>query len=307
MIHHGMKRRRPRSAPTIAGEERLAGMLLLLPNLLGYLAFWLFPIVFSFFLSFTQWNFISGFDGIQLVGIRNFIEMVSDQWFVSAFWNTLKFTVAVVPVSIGIGLILAVIINDGVYMKSALRGIIFLPYVTNLVAISAVWLVLFHPTRGPINRGLELLGIQNVPGWIASPDWSLVSVIIVSIWLTVGYQMLVYTAGLQAIPRSLYESADLDGAGPVQKFFHITVPLLKPTSFFLFVTGFIGSFKVFAQVRVMTNGGPGSSSTVLVHYIYRSGFEFYRMGYASAMAWVLFALIFAVTFVQWKWNKDNDL
>lgn len=285
---------------TLRRMERRAGWLFLAPNLLGYLAFWLFPVGLSLVLAFSQWNFISGLDGIEFVALRNFVEMAGDRWFTDALVNTLVLTGIVVPVAIGLGLVTAAIINQGVYLKSLLRGMIFLPYVTNLVAISAVWLVMFHPTRGPINRLLVQFGIAEPPGWVASSDWSLATIIIVTIWLSIGFQMLIYTAGMQSIPNDLYESAEIDGAGWLQQFLKITVPMLRPTTFFLFITGFISSFKVFAQVRIMTNGGPGSSSTVLVHYIYRAGFEFYRMGYASAMAWALFALVFLVTLIQWR-------
>ena len=283
--------------------ESIVAYLFLLPNLAGYLLFFLIPLVFSLLLVFSEWNFISGLQGIRFIGLRNLLEFPTDTWFVNSLRNTVVFTVVTVPLAMILGLLVAVALNEGVYFPKVTRTLFFMPHITSIVAVATVWLALFHPTRGPINQVLRSLGVTNPPGWVASSDWSLIAVIITGVWAAIGYQMLIYLAGLQGIPNELYESARIDGASPVQSFFAITIPLLLPTTFFLLITNVIGSFQVFAQVNLMTQGGPGTSSSVLVFYIYRAGFQYYRMGYASAMAWVLFAIIFAVTFVQWKIRK----
>lgn len=283
--------------------ESLVAYGFLAPNLIGYFLFFLLPLAFSFILAFSQWNFMSGIRGIEFVGIRNFLEMPGDRWFTDSLWNTIRFTAITVPSAMVLGLLAATALNEGVYGAKALRTMFFMPHITSLVAVATVWLALFHPSRGPINNVLRSLGIENPPLWIASSDWSMISIIIASVWAAVGYQMLIYLAGLQGIPKDLYESADMDGASGPQKFFRITLPLLTPTTIFLFMTTMIGSLQVFAQVNLMTQGGPGTSSSVIVFYVYRSAFQYYRMGYASAMAWVLFILIFAVTYLNWQLRK----
>jgi multiple sugar transport system permease protein len=283
--------------------EGLVAYGFLAPNLIGYFLFFLLPLVFSFVLAFSDWNFMSGIGGIEFVGLRNFLEMPGDRWFTDSFWNTIRFTIITVPSAMVLGLLAATALNEGVYGAKVLRTMFFMPHITSLVAVATVWLALFHPSRGPINNVLRSLGIENPPLWIASSDWSLISIIIASVWAAVGYQMLIYLAGLQGISKDLYESADIDGASGPQKFFRITLPLLTPTTIFLLMTTMIGSLQVFAQVNLMTQGGPGTSSSVIVFYVYRSAFQFYRMGYASAMAWVLFTLIFIVTYLNWQLRK----
>lgn len=283
--------------------EGLVAYGFLAPNLIGYFLFFLLPLAFSFVLAFSDWNFMSGIGGIEFVGLRNFLEMPGDRWFTDSFWNTIRFTAITVPSAMVLGLLAATALNEGVHGAKVLRTMFFMPHITSLVAVATVWLALFHPSRGPINNVLRSLGIENPPLWIASSDWSLISIIIASVWAAVGYQMLIYLAGLQGISKDLYESADIDGASGPQKFLRITLPLLTPTTIFLLMTTMIGSLQVFAQVNLMTQGGPGTSSSVIVFYVYRSAFQFYRMGYASAMAWVLFILIFIVTYLNWQLRK----
>lgn len=285
-------------------HESIIAYAFLAPNLVGFIAFFLFPLGFSLVLAFTEWNFLSGLRGIRFIGLDNFLEMPGDRWFVDSFWNTIRFSLFTVPTSLVLGLLAAVAVNEGgTYGPKVIRTMIYMPQMTSLVAVATVWLALFHPTRGPVNNILRSIGIENPPMWIASSDWSLISIVIASVWAAVGYQMLIFLAGLQGISHDLYESADIDGANAIQKFFGITIPLLTPTTVFLFMTSMIGSFQVFAQVNLMTQGGPGTSSSVIVFYVWRAAFQFYRMGYASAMAWTLFALIFVVTYLNWQMRK----
>ena len=294
----------PIMALTKKRHESIIAYTFLAPNLIGFIAFFLFPLGFSFVLAFTEWNFLSGLRGIRFIGLENFLEMPGDRWFVDSFWNTIRFSLFTVPTSLVLGLLAAVAVNEGgTYGPKVIRTMIYMPQMTSLVAVATVWLALFHPSRGPVNNILRAVGIENPPMWIASSDWSLISIVIASVWAAVGYQMLIFLAGLQGISHDLYESAHIDGANAIQKFFGITIPLLTPTTVFLFMTSMIGSFQVFAQVNLMTQGGPGTSSSVIVFYVWRAAFQFYRMGYASAMAWTLFALIFSVTYLNWQMRK----
>jgi multiple sugar transport system permease protein len=182
------------------------------------------------------------------------------------------------------------------------RTAYFIPAVSNVVAISVVWFWVYQPQNGVLNTTLARVGLEG-PAWLASTTWALPAVILVSVWQGVGYPMVILLAGLQGIPAELYEAAKLDGASPANQFRQITVPLLTPTLFFLLITQFIASFQVFGIIYVMTQGGPANATSVYIYYLYQNAFAFGRMGYASAMAWILFVLIATVTFVQWKLQK----
>lgn len=275
-------------------------ILFIAPNYIGFLVFILLPVLFSLVISFTDYSVFTGLKGMTWLGFENFIEMFDDEWFIAAVVNNLKFTLVTIPCLIVISVVLATLLNDKVYGKKLMRVVIFIPYISSVVAIAAVWSMLFNPSQGVINQILMTLGMENTPGWLGSIDYSLPALMIVSIWMGLGYNTIVYMAGLQGIDRSLYESAQIDGANGVQSFFHITIPMLSSTTFFLLVTNIIASFQVFGTVNIMTGGGPGNSSTVMAHYIYVAGFRYNKMGYASAMSWILLLIIFAVTLVQWK-------
>lgn len=281
-------------------------MAFVLPNFLGFLIFILIPIIFSLLISVTDFNLYKGIEGMHFVGLENFVTMFSDPWFISAVRNNLLFAFGTIPITLGISIILATILNDKVYFKTPLRIIFFLPYISSVVASSVVWSMLFNPSQGVINNILKAIGIDNPPGWLGSTTWALPAIMIVSIWGGIGYSTIVYMGGLTNIDRSLYESADIDGANGLQKFIKITVPLLRSTTFFLVITSIISSFQVFGTVNIMTDGGPGRATTVIAHYIYLSGFRYYKMGYASAMSWFLMVFIFIVTFVQWRLQKRYE-
>lgn len=205
-----------------------------------------------------------------------------------------------------ISLGLAMLLNQKLRGVGFFRTTAFFPYVTSIVAIAVVWNMLFSPEYGPINQFIRLFGVDNPPGWTASAAWSMPAVIIVSIWRDMGYYMLLFLAGLQTIPKELYEAARMDGAGAWQRFWNITLPTLRPTTFFVVVMLTIGSFKVFDIILVMTEGGPGQSTLVLSQYIYQKGFVENQFGYASAVATVLFFICIAVTIVQFIVNKRRD-
>jgi multiple sugar transport system permease protein len=249
-------------------------------------------------LSFSEWNFISGIKGIKFVGLENYQKLLNDPVFVTSFINTIVYAVAMVPVSIFLALVLGAILNEYVFGRGVLRLAFYMPYVSSMVAVSMVWMILYLPSYGPINNFLRALGMENPPRWISGSSTSLLSIIIVGVWQSLGYNIIIVLAGLQGIPRSLYESADIDGASVIRKFFSITIPSLSSTLFFLVMIAFIRSFQVFTPVRVMTQGGPGNSSSVLVYYIYKTAFEYSSIGYATALSWVLFILVFVFTIVR---------
>ncbi|SFL01295.1 multiple sugar transport system permease protein [Paenibacillus sp. 1_12] len=289
-------------------QENIAGWLFLSLNLIGYVIFKLVPIIISLIFSFSDWNLVSGLKGIKFVGLKNYVNLWTDVIFIKSLVNTIVFAAITVPCSVFLALILAVILNDKIFFKSLVRLGFYLPNIASMVAISVVWSILYMPTFGPINMVLRAIGIENPPGWLSSSQWALPSIIIMSVWQAVGYNAIILLAGLQSVPGSLYESADIDGAGPLSKFFKITIPMLSPTLFFVTIISIIGSFQVFTQVNVMTQGGPGTSTSVLVYYIYKSAFMYNKIGYANAIGWVLFVMVFIFTALQWKFsNKDSHI
>lgn len=284
-------------------KRNITGYLFIAPNLIGFIILTLLPVLFSLGVSFTEWNLFTGAEGIKFVGLENYTGAFKDVWFIDSLKNNLLYTIVTIPVGLILSLFIAIILNDKVYGRNAIRAMFFMPYISNIVAISAVWLMLYNPSYGPINQFLMSIGIDNPPQWLASTKWALPAIMIMSIWSGLGYNAVIYLAGLQGIPRDLYEAADIDGANGWHKLRHITIPMLSPTIFFLLITGIINSFQVFGQINIMTQGGPVRATTVIAYYIYLSGFRYFKMGYASAMAWLLFIGIFIVTLIQWQGQK----
>lgn len=283
--------------------EGLAGAMFIAPSLIGFIIFVFIPVFMSLGLSFTSWNFLEGFGAIKFNGIDNFVTMFKDKWFTASFVNNIWFTVITIPITTALSLFLANLINRYIYASDVVRVMMFIPYIASIVAVCVVWQVLFQPSYGPINYLLRSIGIANPPGWLADFKWALPAIMIINIWQQIGYYVAVYNAGLKAIPGELYEAARIDGASEVNQFFNVTIPMVSPTTFFLVTMGVIGSFKVFDHISVLTQGGPGNSSSVMAFYIYRAAFENFKMGYASSMAWALFILVFFVTIIQWNAQK----
>ena len=283
-----------------ARKDFFTGMGFILPSLMGFLIFTFIPVVISLCLSFTSWNFMEGIEGIKFNGLANYIRLFSDEWFLNSYKNNIIFTAVTVPVLIALGLVMATIINKYIYGGGVVRTMIFIPYIASVVAVCTVWMVLLQPSYGPVNEFLRSIGIANPPGWLADFKWSLPSIMIIYVWQQVGYYSIVFLAGLKGLPEDVYEAAKVDGASSIRQFFSLTVPLISPTTFFLTIMDIIGSFKVFDQISVLTQGGPGSSSSVMAYYVYRTAFDYFEMGYANTLAWALFVLVFLVTLVQWK-------
>lgn len=283
-------------------KETIAGILFVGPMLIGVTVLTIIPILATFMLSLADWNFIAGFKDIRWVGFENFERLFQDDAFLKSLKNNAYFLLTV-PIYLAVSMFLAIIIDKQVYMKSYFKVAYFMPYISSIVAVAIVWQVLFHPSAGPVNQLLFSLGIDNPPKWIADPKYALPSLMMISVWVSIGFNMIVYIAGLQSIPRDLYEAADIDGANAWNKFKSITFPQLSSTSFFLLVTGIISTFKVFDLIAILTKGGPISSTSMIVWYLYDTAFVNLKIGYASSMAVVLFACVMLITLLQWVGQK----
>jgi multiple sugar transport system permease protein len=275
----------------------LIGWSFILPNFIGFAALTLVPIVACLALAFMTWN---SYGSPHWAGLANFRRMAGNDTFWTALRNTTYYAVGHIPLTLVAALGFAVLLNRRLRGVRFFRTALFFPYVTSLVAVAVVWNMLFSPDVGPVNQLLRTLGADHPPGWTTSTSWAMPAVIITSVWRDMGYYMVLYLAGLQAIPGALYEAAEIDGAGPWQRFWHITVPSLRPTTFFVLIMLTINSFKVFDLIQVMTEGGPGRSTFVLSQVIYREGIVQGRFGYASAVSMVLFVIVLVVTVAQFR-------
>lgn len=278
-------------------------IVLLLPNILGFLIFVLFPVLASFALSFTSWDLLTP---IKWAGLSNYVNLFKDEVFIKVLWNTLYFTIVTVPIGIICSLFLALALNQPIKLIRFYRTAYFIPVISSMVAVAVVWQWIYNPEYGLLNYLLSIFGIKG-PNWLSSTKWAMPAVMLVSIWKSLGFNMIIFLAGLQGIDDSYYEAADMDGAKWYQKLYYITIPLLRPTTFFITVMAIISSFQVFDAVFLMTQGGPARSTSVLVHYLYQNGFQYFEMGTASAMAYILFFLVMAFTLIQFRIDKKHDV
>jgi multiple sugar transport system permease protein len=277
--------------------------LFLAPSLVIFITLVIFPILFSLVLSFTKWNFLSGFSGIQFVGLENFKRMTSDRYFKQAIINTFIYALTVVPLSILLALILAYVMNTAVFFKKTLRLCFFIPYISSTVALAAVFKYLFREINGPINLFLaNVIRMQSLPQWFTDDRLNKIPIITLLIWTSIGYELIIYMASLSNISHSLYEAADIDGASGATKFLKITIPLISPTTFYLVIVRMIATFKLFTAVSIMTMGTSARANTTMVVRIYGDAFGAYKFGYASAEAWVLFVIILGITLIQF-WGQ----
>lgn len=289
-------------SPAAGRSKYIALAVLLLPSLAGMVAFLMAPVLSSLVLSFSQWDLIGE---INWVGFDNYVTALSDPAVLGALRNTLTFILGYLPSVVLIALGLALLLNRRIRGRVVFRAIYFVPVVTSWVAVSLIWKWLLNPQYGLVNFALSAIGIKG-PGWLFDPAWAMTGVILTSVWKDIGFVTVIYLAGLQDIPEPLYEAAALDGASPWQRFWSITFPMLAPTTFFVTTISLISSFQVFDQVWIMTQGGPAGATSVMVELIYKNAFSYYKMGYASAISWVLFALIFVVTIAQNLLQKKLD-
>lgn len=281
-------------------RQNLVGYSFILPNFIGFFIFIFIPVMFSLVLSFSHWD---GFTEMEFAGLENFTDIFKDRVFVQSIWLTAYFSVFTVLFSMLASLGLALLLNQKIKGRGFFRCAMFFPYVASVVAISVVWNAMLQPDYGPVNEFLKFIGIANPPGWLASTDWVIPGLVIVNVWRNMGYFMIIYLAGLQNIDQSLYEAAEIDGAKGWARFRKITWPLLSPSTFFVVMMLIINSFKVFDLVYLMTNGGPGTSSTMISQYIYNQAFISWDYGKSSAAAMILFIIVALLTVFQFKAEK----
>ena len=276
-------------------RENLAAYILLSPQLIGYLAFVIFPIGFSIVLCFAQWNFISD---PKFVGLDNFKAIFTDYRFWKSIQNTFIYIVFAVPLTLVTSFTLAILSNRKIYGLKIYRAAFFLPMVTSSVAISMVWFFIFEPNGGVLNSVLMIMGVKEPPMWLQSTTWAKVAIVIVTCWLKMGYYYIIFDAALKNIPKDLYEAADVEGASFWQKTRSITIPSVSPVMFFVIIMLFIDIFNMFNEVYVMTGGGPDYSTYTMSMYIYNQAFSEFNMGTAAVASWVLFFIIGIITIIQ---------
>lgn len=280
-------------------EERIA-YLFIAPVALGILIFQVYPTLFSLYASFTTWNLISP---PRWVGLENYVNLLTtDRFFGKTLWNTSRYTLGVVLPSMVIALFFASLLNQNIRFKHTYRAIYFVPVVAPTVALAILWGWLYEPNFGIINSILRVFGIKG-PAWLGTTQWALRSVIMMAIWAGLGFQIVIFLAGLQGVPQEYYEAADIDGANAWQKFVRITLPLISPVTFFVLVTGVIGTFQDFSLVYVLTGGGPAGATQLIVMYLYGLAFRLQKMGLASAVAYTVFVVIVGLTIINFLVSK----
>ena len=289
-------------------KRELVAYSFIAPNFIGFAVFTLIPIIFAFALAFMHWD---GSNKITFAGFDNFISLPEDTFFIAALKNTIIYVIGTVPLTMIASLALATVLNQKIFARGFFRTVAFFPYVASLVAVTSVWSMIFHPSKGPINYFLLTLfkvPQQELPKWF-SGSLVLVSLILFSVWRYMGYYMIIYLAGLQGIPAELYEAGALDGTTTWQKFRYITWPQLRATTFFVMVMLTISCFKVY-DIAIMLAGGSGgtlsTSATVLVYYIYQNAFNYWKLGYSSAVSMVLFVLVLVITLIQFRYDKKLE-
>jgi len=281
-------------------REELTAWLFISPIVLGILIFQFYPTLFSLYISFTQWNLLSP---PKWIGVANYVTLfTTDRFFKNTMSNTITYAAWTVIAGLVLGLFFAVLLNQEIRGKYLYRAIYFVPVVAPTVAVALLWQVLYDPNFGVFNGLLRMVGVHG-PNWLGSTAWAMRSIIFEAIWAGLGFTILIFLAGLQGISQEYYEAAEIDGANAVQKFFFITMPLLSPTTFFLLVTGVIGSFQVFDIPFVMTGGGPANATQMVVMYLYNNAFTIQKMGLASAVAFMVFVVIIILTFLNFRISK----
>jgi multiple sugar transport system permease protein len=281
-------------------REELTAWLFISPVVLGILIFQLYPTLFSLYISFTRWNLLSP---PKWAGVTNYVELfTTDRFFFNTMRNTTTYAIWTVLFGLIMGLFFAVLLNQEIRGKYVYRAIYFVPVVAPTVAVALLFQWLYEPNFGVINGMLRMVGVQG-PNWLGSTAWAMRSVISEAIWAGLGFNILIFLAGLQGIPQEYYEAAEIDGANPIQKFFSITFPLLSPTTFFLLVTGVIGAFQVFDIPYIMTGGGPANATQMVMMYLYNNAFTIQRMGLAAAVSFIVFIVIIILTAINFRISK----
>ena len=279
----------------------------LLPSLIGMLVFSLLPLVISAFISLTDWNGLDqllapGMFQEHFIGLDNFKNILSSSEFWQVLGNTCYYIVLYIPIMLAASLSVAQLLSQSRKGMTAFRIIYYIPVLTSWVAASLIWKTVLSPEYGALNNLLAVFGIEG-PGWLLDETWAMPAVVLVSVWKDMGFFGLILLSGMIGIDRGYYEAAELDGAGAWTKFRRITLPLMTPAIFYVLIVSLINAFQLFPQIMIMTDGGPNGATQVMVERIYKYGFRYYRMGYASAFSWILFVIIMVCTFIQMKGQK----
>ncbi|MDR1539332.1 MAG: sugar ABC transporter permease [Clostridiales bacterium] len=280
-------------------KRQLIAYTFILPNLMGVILFTLAPVAFSLVISFSSWDYVSPLSQISFTGLDNYMRMWTDNWFLASVRNNLIYALATVPSAMALALAFACIVERFCKGKSVIRLLLYSTNIISTVVAAYVWQMMLSQ-KGLIPSLLSGMGIKGVPFFLGDTKWALWVLIAMAVWTNLGYIFVLYMAGLQNVPEELYDACTVDGCGEFQRFIHITVPMIAPTTFFILVTQIIFSFRVFTPVQLLTHGGPGSSTYMLAYYVYVSAFQYYEMGYSASITWVLFAFIFIFTMLQWK-------
>lgn len=282
-------------------EQRNAYLFVAAP-VIGFLIFALVPLAYSVYGAFTNWN---GLGKMEFIGLTNFTNLFQDEYFYKSMYNTL-FMMIGIPIGIVLALLLALALNRGIFGTNTFRVIYYIPVISSIAAVSILWQWAYNGDYGLVNQFLALIGIDG-PNWLQNADTVKPALVLMAVWKGLGYTMLLYLAALQSVPKSFYEAAKLDGANAWQSFWHITLPMVKPVTFFIIVTNIIGGAQIFTEINVMTpTGGPEYSSASAVFYIWQKSFGNFQLGYASAMALVLGLFIFIVTLLQFRMNEKSS-
>lgn len=278
-------------------QQWLWGYLLILPALIGFFVFMLYPMFTGVYLSFTAWG---GFGPVKWVGLENWIKLLHDKHFLKAVWNTVYYTLGILAIGVPLALLLALLLNQKFLRgRNFFRAVYYLPVISMMVAVSMLWKWLLSPNHGLVNYFLGFIGLPKI-NWLLDPRWAMPGLILMSIWKGTGFNMVIFLAGLQGIPKMYYEAAEIDGANSWHKFRYVTLPLLSPTTYFIVITTMIHSFQIFQQAYILTEGGPREATTTIVYYIYKNAFEWFQMGYACTQAVLLLViLVLATLFQQW--------
>lgn len=291
MVRRGLSKR--------AAQEAIWGYALIAPTLLLLAIFFYLALGASLVISFTNWEIMTP---AEWVGINNYVRLLQDKVFLQSLWNSARYVVMSIPIGQTLSLLLALALNSKIFLRSFFRLVYFLPVLTMPVAVAVVWKWIYNPSFGPISMLFQALGLPPV-AWLTNINLAMWSIVIITVWLGIGYNMIIMLAGLQNIPRDYYEAAQVDGAGRWAQFRHITLPLLTPTLFFTTITSFISGLQLFDMVYIMTQGGPVNSTKTVVFFVYEEGIRAFRAGSSSAAAWILFVIIMAVTLVQLGMQK----
>jgi len=299
---HADKRTKAGKSHKLGYYQAIMGYLFIAPSVVLFIIFTGIPIINAFYLSFTNYDVLST---AEWVGLRNYKKLLGDEIFLTSLKNILFYVAMYVPLMIICSLVIALALNRKLPGTNLFRTVYYIPGLTSSIAASTVWMWILNPEYGLLNQILSYVGIVG-PAWLANTSTAMISIVMVTLWQGIGGNMVIYLAGLQGIPNILYESAKLDGANKWLLFFYITLPGLRPTTFFIFIMSMIGSFQLFDQAFAMTQGGPGYSTTTPVYLIYNEGFNQLNMGYASAMAFVLFVIILAFSFLNFRLNSSEQ-